>query len=451
VRLLLAFHGDVNVLASTLLDARQDDAELAGGQRGGRAAGVERARHADAACEAAEASFGEVERRFVMLTAHRQLRAADDQESLREEDLHRGQGYAREIHEDLDGRRRLEDVHRRGAFGRRRAGGLPVPVVLREPAPHVFGDITALQEDSSHDHVFYQLGVRPHAGRNDVMDEELRSRIEVIHGDVSSSATVILTHALAMLREVAQHRRRELIEFAEALRDAQPSMAGLWTIAERVRRADDPRAEIDAFSNELARAPARISRQATPLILLRRPGAGGPVRLVTCSSSAAVEQTIVDVGRRVSVVACCAESRPALEGRALASRLAAAGVSVEVYTDAGVSAAVPDADALLVGADALGPAEFVNKVGTAAVCAHASGAGVPVYVLAGREKVLPAAVFAALPLRSGATEEVWPDRPPNLQLKNPYFERIPWRLVSMVVTDRTAKPPDEVVSDVLNI
>jgi translation initiation factor 2B subunit (eIF-2B alpha/beta/delta family) len=277
------------------------------------------------------------------------------------------------------------------------------------------------------------------------MNEELRSRIAVIQGDVSSSATVILTHALAMLRDVAQHQRDELIDFADGLRLAQPSMAGLWTVAERVRRAEDPLLEIDALGHEIARAPARISRQATPLILLRRPGTAAPVRLVTCSRSAAVEQTIVDVSTRVSVVVCCAESRPALEGRALASRLADAGLTVEVYTDAGISAAVPDADAVLVGADALGPEQFVNKVGTAALCAHASGSGVPVYVLAGREKVLPAAVFDALPLRSGATEEVWPDSPPGLHLENPYFERISWRLASMLVTDRGAFPADQVV------
>jgi hypothetical protein len=161
---LLALHRDVNFLASALCDAREHDAELTSRQHGRRLTRVERAGQADAAREAAEASFGEVERRFVMLTSRRQLRAADDQEALREDDLHRGQGDTGKIHEDLDRGRRLDDIHRRRAFGRRRAGRLPLPVVLGEPVPQVLAGITALKKDSSHDPVFYQLGVRPDAG-----------------------------------------------------------------------------------------------------------------------------------------------------------------------------------------------------------------------------------------------------------------------------------------------
>jgi len=40
---------------------------------------------------------------------------------------------------------------------------------------------------------------------------------------------------------------------------------------------------------------------------------------------------------------------------------------------------------VLVGADAVGDEWFVNKVGTAAICALAIQSGVPVYVLAGRD------------------------------------------------------------------
>jgi len=118
----------------------------------------------------------------------------------------------------------------------------------------------------------------------------------------------------------------------------------------------------------------------------------------------------------------------------MAIRLASAGVPVELYTDSGISVAVPLADALVVGADALGPSAFINKVGTRALCALAASAGVPVYVLAGREKVLDESAFGGLFLKDGDSGEVWAGKQ-ALIARNPYFERVPLELVSTVVTD----------------
>jgi translation initiation factor 2B subunit (eIF-2B alpha/beta/delta family) len=279
------------------------------------------------------------------------------------------------------------------------------------------------------------------------MDNEFRARIDAIGDDVSSSATAILMRALELLQDVGASRPDELLDVSDALRRAQPSMAGFWTMSERLRLASDPVAEIAGFRREVTRAPGRISREASSLILLRTPErARLPVRLVTCSSSAAVEQTILEVARREPVVVCCAESRPALEGRALAARLNDAGVAVDLYTDAGVSAAVPAADVVLVGADAIGPEHFINKVGTAALCTRALACGVPGYVLAGREKRLRRSVFDSLAIRDGPADEIWREAPTGIRRRNPYFERVPWACVTTVITDVGAFEPSALSS-----
>jgi len=84
---------------------------------------------------------------------------------------------------------------------------------------------------------------------------------------------------------------------------------------------------------------------------------------------------------------------PEGEGIELAADLAAAGLAVEVTPDDQVSEILPDIDLVVVGADALGPRRLMSSAGTAALAAEARPLGVPFYVLASVDKVLPAPLF----------------------------------------------------------
>ena len=179
----------------------------------------------------------------------------------------------------------------------------------------------------------------------------------------------------------------------------QPSMAGFQTAAAIALAAADPRQALEALAARIRRAPRTIARHAVPLLRLRTPGTSR-LRLVTCSRSDAVERTLLALNQVESIDVCCAESRPAREGVALAAALLEAGLSTHLYSDAGLSAAIPGASALVVGADAVSNVGFINKVGTAALAALAQASGVPVLVLAGREKLVPALVFEALVLHA---------------------------------------------------
>lgn len=273
------------------------------------------------------------------------------------------------------------------------------------------------------------------------MDDRLRSEIRAIAADTRSGATALLARGVAVLRAAAGDAAT-LALAADELCRAQPSMAGLRVAAAIARRAADPAAALDEFAGRTARAPRLIARHAVAVLKLRR--GAGPIRVVTCSRSHAVEQTLRALADEGEVEVSCAEGRPALEGRDLALALAEAGVRVRLYTDAGISTAIRTADALVVGADAVGPDAFINKVGTGALAALASFEGVSAYVLAGREKIVGRDVFAELDLRRGDGAELGPSPGSGVEPANPYFEQVRSTLVTGFVTDSGAIAPEDI-------
>lgn len=275
----------------------------------------------------------------------------------------------------------------------------------------------------------------------------MRREIRAIAADSKSSATELLGRSLQVLRTAAADGAEAIAEVANELCRAQPAMAGLRTAAALAHAAADPVAAIDEFAVRVERAPAQIARHALSLLKLR--STEGPLHLVTTSKSRPVETTLRLAAAEQEVLVSCAEGRPAKEGRDLARALAETGIQVDLYSDAGIASVVSSADALLFGADAMGSAAFVNKVGTSALCALAAAVGRPAYVLAGREKILPDDVFGALTLRPGGPHEVWREPVPGVHVRNPYFEVIPLSLVAAVVTEVGVLEPSEVRASAL--
>lgn len=265
------------------------------------------------------------------------------------------------------------------------------------------------------------------------MNAVIRKEIEAIGADSRSSASDLLTRGIAVLRLAAAEGKDALAPAAHQLCRAQPAMAGLRTGAALALAAEDPAVALDEFAARVGRAASIIARHTASLLMLRT--GSGALNVVTYSSSRVVEAAVRLVAEQHEVVVHCAEGRPALEGRDLAASLAAAGVRVEFYTDAALVTAVPGADALLVGADAICSDQFINKSGTSALCTLAGAHGTAAYVLSGREKILPDDVFRALTLRPGTARQVWRDPPPGVHVRNPYFEAIPVAWVVSVITD----------------
>jgi translation initiation factor 2B subunit (eIF-2B alpha/beta/delta family) len=261
-----------------------------------------------------------------------------------------------------------------------------------------------------------------------IMDRELEERIALIAADRESGASEILSAAIHILRD-ALAAPADLRDVVRALRRAQPSMAPIWNATAAALNGD-----LDRFAQRVARASAAIARFASELLETGIPP-GVPLHIVTVSYSGTVADVLEGLAFRRSVHVACSEGRPALEGRRLAVRLAAAGIRVSYYSDAGIGHAVDSADAVLVGADAVAAEWFLNKSGTRMVAALAAERGVPTYVAAGREKFAASPIAARLQPREGDAQELWEEPPALVTVRNPYFEATSLEMVAAVISD----------------
>ena len=263
------------------------------------------------------------------------------------------------------------------------------------------------------------------------MDDRLVREVAVIANDHRSSASALLRRALAVLRRASATGPASLERIAPLVCRAQPSMGAVWNAVCAALGADDPVRALDRFERETDLAEQAVTRVAATLLS----EGDGPSRLATCSASGTVARVFVAVGARRSLRVACAEGRPVYEGRAMAAGLAAAGLAVEVYTDAGVGAALGSSDALLLGADAVSGDWVINKMGSAQLAALAAELRVPVYVVATGDKFVPPGVASVLQLRQGPVAEVWDQPPHGVTVRNPYFERVPLTAVRAVLSD----------------
>jgi translation initiation factor 2B subunit (eIF-2B alpha/beta/delta family) len=257
----------------------------------------------------------------------------------------------------------------------------------------------------------------------------LADRLAALAADRTSGAAELLNEALDILF-AARAAGADMREVAQAVCDAQPTMAPLWN-AGAAALSEDPE-RLNRFAERARRAPAALARYAVAHFTDDdRPR---PLHVVTISYSSSVIAAL-DAMRRVRPVhVSCSESRPALEGRRLSEHLAA-HVPVRYFGDAAIGHALEGADAVLVGADAIAPRWFLNKSGTRMLAAAATQQGVPVYVAATRDKFVSDALAARLVIRSGGPNEIWGNPPPGVDVRNPYFESTPFDLVAAVISD----------------
>ena len=210
------------------------------------------------------------------------------------------------------------------------------------------------------------------------LERELATAIEAVRHDRLSGAAEVAGQAVAILARSFQ--LRQVDEAALALCRAQPSMAPVWNAAIHAVAANGNAEAFAAYADRVRRAPASVTRFATALFA---DSGVRPLQILTLSASGSVVRVIETLAQTRPVSVTCSESRPALEGRQLTTHLAALGIPVVHYADAALALGLEGADAVLVGADAVGPDALINKIGTLMIGAAAAMKGVPVYVIAG--------------------------------------------------------------------
>jgi len=121
----------------------------------------------------------------------------------------------------------------------------------------------------------------------------------------------------------------------------------------------------------------------------------------------------------------CSESRPMLEGTALARWLVERGYDVTLVADAGLCEYLVPGSVLVVGTDAILPDAVVNKVGTRVAAIWAMLAGVPRYVVATRDKLLPPALATMFRNPQRPATELLQTPPEQLTVDNRAFDLTP--------------------------
>lgn len=292
------------------------------------------------------------------------------------------------------------------------------------------------------------------------MDSEVAFRIGALADDHLNGATELAARAADIVTLAAQVSRApgasqflaDLAEVGRFLAAAQPAMAPLVRLANTALWAAD-RAPVGEKRAAVEQAAQAFAAGLTTSAALAVAGAAAALPahavVVTHSASSVVEATLRHAhaqGRLSRVVA--SEARPLAEGAALARRLAAAGIPVTLVTDALAPSLVGAADVVLVGADTVAPSHVVNKAGTYPLALAARECETPLMVVAGSEKLLPAALFDAGAAVGEARDsaEVLAHPPPGVSVLNRQFDLTPLDLVTWVVTERGPLTRDGVIA-----
>jgi hypothetical protein len=215
-----------------------------------------------------------------------------------------------------------------------------------------------------------------------------------------------------------------LVTACRRLVDRHPTDGPVWWLAARVLASADP-------GTEAWRAAEELSDDDTVRELAAALPGEGTVLLVGWP-----EQASEAVRRRGDVLALVLDSGG--DGDELAERLVRHGGDAVSIPDAGVAAAVGDANLVILEATALGPDAFIAPLGSAAAAAAAWVAQVPVWLVAGRGRALPARMWESVLQRIDADGlDPW-ERP---------FEVVARDLVAQVVG--TAEPECPVTPELL--
>jgi translation initiation factor 2B subunit (eIF-2B alpha/beta/delta family) len=278
--------------------------------------------------------------------------------------------------------------------------------------------------------------------------------VKQIGEDNKSGAAEILrraSEALSLLSALEQ----DDVEFARstvaatcaAIVKAQPFMAPLMNLAGAAVRASQATASATEATQAAARAARAFSddaEQAARDAVSRAVGLvveGATIMTHSRSSTVlAVLEKADALGRRFGVIVT--ESRPMLEGRALAESLARRSISVTLIADAAIAVALEKADCVLIGADKITPENLINKIGTRILALAARERNVPVYAICDSSKFTSYARSIREAYQRSA-DELWPAAPEAVKIFNTYFEPTPLDYFTAIITEAGCLRPEQ--------
>ena len=268
--------------------------------------------------------------------------------------------------------------------------------------------------------------------------------VEEIAEDRESGASQLTIKAASLFLRLLEKKPSmgEISRFARLLADARPSMPSIANMAymvlgdvERLTSAGMTLEE--AVESAVRSAVKDYQRRLRDTIKEAVKLLSGYRCILTHSYSSTIAAAI-ELCEDLKIIVT--ESRPRFEGVRLAERLASSGFDVTLIVDSAASYILErgEVDAVVVGCDAiLDDCSIVNKIGTRMIALAAREVKTPFYVVADLWK----AAVHGFSFEEHSSMEVYGKDMEGINVRNPYFERVPPRLISKFITEEGALTP----------
>jgi len=297
------------------------------------------------------------------------------------------------------------------------------------------------------------------------INPEIVSLIDEIRNDKIHGASQLARQAVEVLKITAERSWADSVEqflleqreVGERLMSARPAMAPVFNIMARLLTAiSEKSAEMDLPSirrftisgadeaiGESRQAIAQIARYGAELI------AGGD-RIMTHSYSSTVVAVLREAFTKYrDIEVITTRSGPGRTGERVAQELGSYGIPVTFIDDAAIGLYISTVSKVVVGADRIcADGKLVNGIGTYQLALVAKMADIPFYVFCETLKFDPRLKGDEVDLEEKDTSEVVEAGrlPPEIRVKNPYFDITPLELVMGIVTENGLLTPEEVIS-----
>ena len=293
---------------------------------------------------------------------------------------------------------------------------------------------------------------------------EIASLIEEIKSDKVHGASQLARQAVGVLKLAAEHSQAdsasefflELKAVGERLMSARPAMAPIFNIVGRFlgalsRLSPDETLDIvksfalsrpDELAGASLQAVAQIVNYSSVLI------ADGD-RIMTHSYSSTVVAVLKKAfvkHKHIEVITT--RSGPGRTGERIAQELGLDGLAVTFVDDAAIGLYISTVNKAMVGADRVcADGNIINGIGTYQLALAAQKAGIPFYVLCETLKFDPRLKSGEVDLEEKEPAEVVePGKlPPQVRVKNPYFDITPLELITGIVTENGLFNREEVI------
>ncbi|MDD5039063.1 MAG: translation initiation factor eIF-2B [Dehalococcoidales bacterium] len=292
---------------------------------------------------------------------------------------------------------------------------------------------------------------------------EIIGLIDAIRNDKTRGASELARQSIEVLKLAAKHSRTsstaeflmEQQDIGGRLMSARPAMAPIFNLVSRLLDTVTEKAAADMDSirrlttskaDELVRdslqAIAQIAKYSSQLV------AGGDKIMTHSYSSTVIAALKAVFNEHSDIEVVITRSGAGHTGENTARQLGSHGIPLTFIDDTAVGLYLPTVNKVMVGADRVcADGKIVNGVGTYLLALAAEKAEIPVYILCDTLKFDPRLRSNEIDLEEKEPSEVIePGRlPPQVTIRNPYFDITPLELVTGIITENGLMKPAEVI------